>query len=239
MTFELSASQEAVRGKARVFAAQRLAAHAQDIDRASAVPVEIAREALALLEQCDDAGAQVAALEEIAVASGAVAVAAVAGLGEHSHSSDLSGLRGATLPDNSPRAQLALAAVALGLGKAALDHALDEIRRATAHPQEGRERPHWVLADAATELEAARLMTRSAAQVLDRGDADSEVALARLMASAAARGAVAVALRIAGAEGYRDGSLLERLARDAHAISLLMGTEEQHRATAAEGLLPQ
>ena len=236
MTFDLSADQEAARDKARTFATKRLTPHAADIDRASATPAEIAREAVGLVEG-SDAVATVTALEEIAVVSGAVAVVAAAG-SKPAAKAELAGLRGATLPEDSVRAHLALAAVALGLGRAAIEQALSEIRRTDGTAPQGSEKPHWVIADAATELEAARLMTRSAAQAIDRGDAHADVAIARLMASAAARVSVDAALRIAGAAGYREGTLLERLSRDVRAISVLMGTEEQHRAIAAEGLLP-
>lgn len=237
MTFELSADQEVARDKARTFAIERLAAHAADIDRTSATPAEIAGEAIGLVAGCGDAVAAVTALEEIAAVSGTVAVVAAAG-SKPAAQADLAGLRGATLPEDSPRAHLALAAVALGLGRAAIEQALSEIRRTDVTPQHGSEKPHWVIADAATELEAARLMTRAAAQALDRGDAHTDVAIARLMASAAARVSVEAALRVAGAAGYREGTLLERLSRDVRAISVLRGTEEQHRAIAAEGLLP-
>ena len=238
MTFELSAPQQAARDKARVFATESLAPRAQDIDRASAVPAEIARESRELLESCADAVATVAVLEEIAVASGAVAVAAAAGSNKSAQQAGLSGLRGATLPEDSPRAQLWLAAVALGVGRAALEQALADIRGAAATVHAGSEKPHWVIADAATELDAARLMTRAAAQAIDQTDASMAVAIARLMASAAARVTVDAALRIIGPDGYREGTLLERLTRDVRALGVLMGTEERHRATAAEGLLP-
>jgi alkylation response protein AidB-like acyl-CoA dehydrogenase len=238
MTFDLSADQEAARAAAHAFAVARVAPHAEDTDRGSAAPPETVREATELLDRCGDAIARVAVLEEIAVASGAIAVAAAAGSSPRGAGGALSGLRGARWPEESPRAHLALAAVALGLGRAALDHALAELRRTTARPQEGREKPHWIVADAATELEASRLMTRAAAQALDEGDATAQVAMARLMASASARLSVDAALRISGPDGYRDGTLLERLARDVRAISLVLGTEEQHRATAGERLLP-
>ena len=63
--------------------------------------------------------------------------------------------------------------------------------------------------------------------------------MARLMASGAAQRTVDAALRVAGPAGYQAGTLLERLARDVRAVALLLGTEEQQRAQAAEGLLPQ
>ena len=93
---------------------------------------------------------------------------------------------------------------------------------------------------ASGDLEAARLLTRSAARVVDSNQVgQASIAIARLMASSAARTAVDAAVRIAGPRGYREGSLLERLTRDVRAISLLLGTEEDHRSLAAEELLPE
>jgi alkylation response protein AidB-like acyl-CoA dehydrogenase len=147
-------------------------------------------------------------------------------------------LRGGSLPTDSPSAQLSLAAVALGLGQSAINQALAELRQASVGV--GSEKPHWIVADAATDLEAARLLTRSAARVVDSNQGgQASIAIARLMASSAARTAVDAAVRIAGPRGYREGSLLERLTRDVRAISLLLGTEEDHRSLAAEELLPE
>jgi alkylation response protein AidB-like acyl-CoA dehydrogenase len=149
------------------------------------------------------------------------------------------GLRGASLPADTPAAQLGLAATALGLGQAAINHALSELRQTPVPDSGGSEKPHWILADAATDLEAARLLARSAAQVLESNQGgQASIAIARLMASSAARTAVDAAVRIAGPQGYRDGSLLERLARDVRTISLLLGTEEDQRSRAADELLP-
>lgn len=238
MTFDLTTDQQAARDQARALAATRLSAAAAEIDRTGAVPAAMAGEAAGLVDACANAVAVVAALEELAVGSAAVALAAAAGPAAGSPL-DLAGLRGGRLPANSPRTQLTLAAVALGLGRAALDHALSELRRVKGEPGEGRERPHWVAADAATELEAARLLTHAAAQALDTGEAETEIALARLAASTAARAAVDAALRIGGPDAYREGAGPERLARDVRALSLLLGTEEDQRAAAARGVLPQ
>jgi alkylation response protein AidB-like acyl-CoA dehydrogenase len=238
MTFELSPDQQAVREQARVFASETVQRQAADIDRTATVPAELLRESAALLSG-RDAVATAVAVEEIAVVSGTVALAAAIPAAKPTTSLDLSGLRGAVLPAASVRAQLVLASVALGLGRAAIDTALAVIREANANPGKDEEKPHWVVADAATELQAARLLTLSAAQAIDAGGGETEVAMGRLMASAAARIAVEAALRVSGPAGLREGTLLERLSRDVRAAALLMGNEEQQRATAADGLLPQ
>jgi acyl-CoA dehydrogenase len=95
-----------------------------------------------------------------------------------------------------------------------------------------------VVADAATEAEAARMLTLNAAQQLNDAKADAFAAMAKLAATRAAQQAVDAALRIAGVEAVTRGTLLERLTRDVRALSLVMGTEEDLRATAAQALLP-
>lgn len=230
MNFELSSEHLALRDRARAFAAgvQPLA---EEIDRSAAVPPDLAQRASAL---CDsDLLTLVVALEEIAAGSAALAVVAS---GDGTAPLGLTGLRGATaLPERSARSQLTLAATAIGIGKSALDAALADLRRSSAAPAADVEKPHWVVADAATELEAARLLTYKAA----RSSADADIAIARLMSSTAAERCVDAALRVVGPSALQPGSALERLARDVRAVALVLGTEEHQRAVAAEGLLPR
>jgi alkylation response protein AidB-like acyl-CoA dehydrogenase len=239
MTFDLSSDQQAARDRARAFAG-RVLPHARDIDRTSLVADEIAQEGVALLDSARDETARVVMIEEVAAASGAVAILVAAGSKRANRQLNLSGLRGAAALDDSPRSQLVLAAAALGLGRRALEIGLDELRAAAGHRGRNGEKPHWLVADVATELDAARLLTYKASQAgSGSGGGDTVIAMARLLASAAAQHAIDAALRLAGADGFRADSELERLARDIRAIALVHGTEEQLRTTAAEGLLPQ
>ena len=89
-----------------------------------------------------------------------------------------------------------------------------------------------LVADAATELDAARLLTYKAAGTM----ADADVAIARLMTSAAADRSVDAALRVSGAEALKAGSALERLSRDVRAVALVLGTEEHQRSIAADAM---
>jgi alkylation response protein AidB-like acyl-CoA dehydrogenase len=229
MTFELSQTHAAARDRARAYA-QAVAHQAAEFDRAGAVPSSVARDIGTLGN--DDLLALVVVVEEIAAASAAVA-ALLAGSAD-AQSLRLSGLRGAKEVEPSPRAQLVLAAVALGIGKAAIDEALAELRRTNKLPGADVEKPHWVVADVATELEAARLLTYKAAGTTT----DADIALARLMTATAAMRAVDAAVRVLGAAALVEGTIVERLARDVRAVSVLLGTEEDQRALAAEGLLP-
>jgi alkylation response protein AidB-like acyl-CoA dehydrogenase len=241
MTFELSQDQQAARERARRFAQQRLAASAASIDEQGTIAADVLRDLQASLAGGrEDATTLAVTVEEIAVVSAAAAAAGALGQPEHaSISPDASGLRGLAPPETSDtRGRLIFAAVACGLGRAAIDAAL-EVLRDTARGAHDQEKPHWVVADAATEVEAARMLTFSAAQRLaDHAGGDALVAMAKLAATRAAQQAVDAALRVAGPGAFVRGSLLERLTRDVRAAALMMGTEEDLRATAAQALLP-
>lgn len=227
MTFELSPQHAAIRDEARALART---INAEEIERTATVPAEISRAASALA--ATDALAQAIVAEEIAAVSAAAAARLAAASGGRALA--LSGLRGGAELETSPRTHLVLSAVALGVGRAALDAALHELRRSTATAGADVEKPHWVVADVATEIDAARLLTYKAAV----STSDADIAMARLMASAAATRAVDAAVRVIGTAALVSGSVVERLARDVRALSVLSGTEEDQRAMAAEGLLP-
>jgi alkylation response protein AidB-like acyl-CoA dehydrogenase len=236
MTFDLTPEQQAVREAAAAFARERLQGAAAEIDRVGEVPAVLARDATALVDRSADRLALALVIEEIAAASAAVAMMAGAG-GGGAATLGLAGLRGGAALPETPRSHLVLAGIALGLGRAGLETALAELRRSPSHPDTGVERPHWLIADTATDLEAARLATWKAA-LAGAGDEQASIALARLLASQAARRAVEAAIRVEGRTALKPGSLLERLLRDVHAVALLLGTEDDQRAAAAEGLLP-
>jgi alkylation response protein AidB-like acyl-CoA dehydrogenase len=241
MTFDLSPEQQAARERARAFADDRVAPLAPSIDEAAAIPAEILRELeIGAAAAGTDATTLVVTAEELATVSAAVAAAGAVGQ-RHSAAidGDAPGLRGFAVPRAATtRGRLALAGVALGIGRAAIESAL-ALLRATPRETQDQEKPHWVVADAATDVAAARVLTHQAAQAVDAGgDADGPVAMAKLAAVAAAHRAVESALRVAGPEGFKRGSLLERLSRDVRAVSLLLGTEEDLRGTAASSLLP-
>ncbi len=124
---------------------------------------------------------------------------------------------------NRTRARLMAAAVALGIGRAAIAHAIASMRRTGVKPGPDERAPHWAFADGATDVAAARLLTYHAAQVLDRGEeAGTLIARAHALAAAAAAHAVDAAIRIEGAAGYVKGGLLERLSRDARTLQLIL-----------------
>ena len=100
----------------------------------------------------------------------------------------LAGLEGseaalAAIPDTGKtRARLIAAAVALGIGRAAIAHAIASMKKTGVKPGPDETAPHWVFADGATDVAAARVLTYSAAQMLDRNEAadDARRASARV-----------------------------------------------------------
>ncbi len=122
------------------------------------------------------------------------------------------------------RARLVAAAVALGVGRAAIAHALAAMKSAGVRPGPDEQAPHWVIADSATEIEAARMVTYRAAQAVDHNESGAAVLVARAKAFAAnaAEHAADAAIRIEGPGGYVRGGVLERLTRDARTLAVIL-----------------
>lgn len=240
MTFDFTEKQSSARDAARAFARERLVPVAASIDATAAIPADVLRDAQALVVAgAPDMTAQVVAIEELAAASAAVAAAAALQQGARESLPDAPGLRGFVPPRvGAVPAWLFFAAIAVGIGRAALDHAIGVLRDAARTPHD-LEKPHWVVADAATEVQAGRMLTLRAAGLAGESHAAGHMALAKLAASRAAHQAVDAALRVAGPEAYARGAMLERLARDARAVSLLIGAEEELRMVAADAMLPR
>ena len=136
--------------------------------------------------------------------------------------------------------RVAIAAQALGVGDAALGEALRHAReRETFGRLIGRyQAVQWMLADIATELEAARMLVyRSAAAKDTATDPTVEAAMAKLYASEAAHRAADRAMQILASAGYRRGSTVERLFRDARATEIYQGTSEVQRMVIAARVL--
>lgn len=130
----------------------------------------------------------------------------------------------ASIPEsNKLRARLIAAAVALGVGRAAIEHTIAAMKKLGVKADPDQTVPHWALADGATEVAAARMLTYSAAQMLDRGEnAEDAIARAQAFAANAAQQAVEAAIRVVGAVGYGKGSVLDRLSRDAQTLRVIL-----------------
>ncbi len=128
--------------------------------------------------------------------------------------------------------RIAIAAQALGVGQAALDEALSHARtrQTFGRPIAQYQAIQWFLADMATELEAARLLTLKAAAAADNAEPwGAQAAMAKLAASEAAHRAADKAMQVLASAGYRRGSTVERLFRDARATEIYQGTSEVQR----------
>jgi butyryl-CoA dehydrogenase len=136
--------------------------------------------------------------------------------------------------------RVAIAAQALGVGTAALAEAIHyaKERDVFGQPIANYQAIQWMLADAATDLEAARMLTLKAADTRDRQARSTfEASMAKLYASEAAHRAADKAMQILASQGYRRGSTVERLFRDVRATEIYQGTSEVQRMVIAEHIL--
>jgi alkylation response protein AidB-like acyl-CoA dehydrogenase len=136
--------------------------------------------------------------------------------------------------------RIAIAAQALGVGQAALDEALAHARtrQTFGRPIAQYQAIQWFLADMATELEAARMLTWKAAATADAGgEFGAEASMAKLAASEAAHRAADKAMQVLASAGYRRGSTVERLFRDVRATEIYQGTSEVQRMIIAAAAL--
>jgi butyryl-CoA dehydrogenase len=128
--------------------------------------------------------------------------------------------------------RIGIASQATGLGQACLDEAVQYSRQ---RKQFGRyianfQAIAWMIADMATELEAARLLTFQAAYLKEKNlPFTREASMAKLYASEMANRLAYHALQIHGGYGYTKHFKVERLYRDARVTTLYEGTSEVQR----------
>ena len=125
--------------------------------------------------------------------------------------------------------RLSIAAMALGIGRGALEEALQYAQQREQFGQAiaNFQAIQWKLADMATELDAARLLILRAAWLKDQGlGVTKESAMAKLYASEAATRACNEALQIHGGYGYMKDYPVERYLRDAKICGIGEGTSE-------------
>ena len=133
-----------------------------------------------------------------------------------------------------------IAARALGVARAAFEASMRyaQQRHTFGVPIAKHQAIQFKLADMATKLEAARLLTASAAAKLDAGErADVEAGMAKLFASETAFELATEAMRIHGGYGYTTELPIERYYRDAPLMIIGEGTNEIQRLVIARGLL--
>ena len=133
-----------------------------------------------------------------------------------------------------------VAARGVGLAQAALDQALaySQVRKTFGKPICEHQAIQLKLADMATQVRAARLLTEDAARTYDRGlRCDMEAGMAKLFATEAALDVALEAMRIHGAYGYSKEFIVERLYRDAPLLVIGEGTNELQRIIIARQLI--
>lgn len=136
--------------------------------------------------------------------------------------------------------RVGVAAMALGIGRGCLEESLAYARKRQAfgHPIADFQAIQWMLADMATELDAARLLIYRAAGLKDRGKKFTrEASMAKLFASEAAMRAALKAVQIHGGYGYTRAFPVERYFREAKLCEIGEGTSEMQRLVIARELL--
>ena len=140
------------------------------------------------------------------------------------------------------RGRIGIGALALGLGRAALETAIAYAKERTqfGRPIAAFEMTQWKIARGRTDLDAARLLVHRAASLADRGQPFSVAASkAKLFATEAASRVANDALQILGGYGYLRDYPVERIVRDARLMEIGEGTSEVQRIVIARDLARQ
>jgi len=136
--------------------------------------------------------------------------------------------------------RIGIAAQALGIAQACLEESLSysQERKQFGEPIANFQAIQWMLADMATEIDAARLLTYRAASLQQQGkNVTREAAMAKLFASESSNRAAYKAVQIFGGYGYIKDFPVERFFRDARVTTLYEGTSEIQRLIIARQLL--
>jgi alkylation response protein AidB-like acyl-CoA dehydrogenase len=138
------------------------------------------------------------------------------------------------------RGRVSIAALALGLGRGALELAIAyaKERKQFDKPIADFQAIQWMIADSKTELDAAALLTYRAASLADQGKPfGKEAAMAKLYASEAATRVCNRAVQIHGGYGYTREYQVERHLRDAKLCEIGEGTSEVQRLVISRSVL--
>jgi butyryl-CoA dehydrogenase len=136
--------------------------------------------------------------------------------------------------------RIGIAAQAVGIARACLEDSLAyaKERHAFGKPIVEQQAIQWMLADMATEVDAARLMVWRAATLKDRGEPyTAEAAMAKLFASDIAMKSARNCVQIFGGYGYLKDFPAERHYRDAKITEIYEGTSEIMKLIIAEDVL--
>ena len=135
-----------------------------------------------------------------------------------------------------------VAGAALGFAQRALDESIAQAqsRRMCGRRLADLQLTQAALADMATEVDAARLLTYRAAWLRDQGErVTKEAAMAKMTATETAQRVVDRAVQMFGARGVTLGEVVERLYRDVRALRIYEGATEVQKLIIARELLAQ
>ena len=136
--------------------------------------------------------------------------------------------------------RISIAAACVGLAQSALDAAARHLteRRAFGGPLSDQQGLRFMLAEMAQKIAAARALTRTAAEMKDRGEPIAEASsMAKWIASDAAMSVTTDAVQLFGGSGYSREFPVERMMRDAKGAQIYEGTNQIHRLIVADHLL--
>lgn len=136
--------------------------------------------------------------------------------------------------------RIGIAAQSIGVAQAALDAAIKYAKQRAQFGQKISKFQglRWMIADMATELEAARQLTMSAAAMKDQGAKFTrQASMAKLFASEMVNRITAKAIQIHGGYGFTKDYAVERYYRDARVFTIYEGTSEIQRVVISNHLL--
>lgn len=136
--------------------------------------------------------------------------------------------------------RIGIAAQSIGVAQAALDAAVQYAKKREQFGQKISKFQglRWIIADIATEIEAAKQLAFSAAAMKDRGEPFTVPAsMAKLFASEMVNRVTAKALQIHGGYGFIKDYTIERLYRDARVFTIYEGTSEIQRIVISSSVL--
>ncbi len=136
--------------------------------------------------------------------------------------------------------RIGIGALSVGLAQAAFEESVKYARQREAfgHPIADFQAIQWMIADAAVEIDAARLMVMRAAWLKDQSRPfGKEAAMAKLMASEIAEKVAFNAIQIHGGYGYSQDFPVERIYRDQRLMTIGEGTSQVQRMVIARHVM--
>jgi alkylation response protein AidB-like acyl-CoA dehydrogenase len=136
--------------------------------------------------------------------------------------------------------RIGIGAISVGLAQAAFEYATNYARerQAFGKPIANLQAIQWMLADMATQIEAARTLLYKAAWLKEQGRSYTmEAAMAKMFATEMAEKVCRDAIQVHGGYGYSREYPVERLYRDARLMTIGEGTSEIHRLVISRHVL--